>query len=86
MVVDSRKIIASRWNGSPFNSFSGAMNADSEEPGRMRVPRQKPSIRKLQEKRTNARCRNRALEDSGFDELDEWMVACPAADTPQSTG
>ena len=52
----------------------------------MRAQRQKPSIRKLQEKRTHARCRNRAFEDSGVDELDEWMVACPAVDAPQSAG
>jgi hypothetical protein len=43
----------------------------------MRAQRQKPSIRKLQEKRTHARCRNRAFEDSGVDELDEWMGGLP---------
>jgi hypothetical protein len=29
--------------------------------------------------------RSRALDDSSTDELDEWMVGCPAADPFQST-
>jgi hypothetical protein len=33
--------------------------------------------------RTRPVVRPRALEDPGFDELDEWMVACPAGETPQ---
>jgi hypothetical protein len=26
----------------------------------------------------------RALEDTGFDALDDWMVACPASEPPQA--
>jgi hypothetical protein len=29
--------------------------------------------------------RRLALEDAGGDELDEWMVACPAGETPQAS-
>jgi hypothetical protein len=29
--------------------------------------------------------RSRALDDSSPDELDEWMVGCPAADPLQTT-
>jgi hypothetical protein len=33
--------------------------------------------------RTRLVVRPRALEEPGFDDLDEWMVACPAGETPQ---
>jgi hypothetical protein len=29
--------------------------------------------------------RRLALDDPGGDELDEWMVACPAGETPQAS-
>jgi hypothetical protein len=29
--------------------------------------------------------RSRAFDDSGADQWDEWMAACPAADPPKSS-
>jgi hypothetical protein len=48
----------------------------------MKTRRYQPN-RRVQHTRETVIRRPRPLEDPGFDELDEWMVACPAADTAQ---
>jgi hypothetical protein len=54
-------------------------NADGS--GRTMTPRPKPpSNRKFPLPRNPAHYRFRALDDSGADDLDDWMVAYPAAD------
>jgi len=49
----------------------------------MRI-RRRNSRRPVQRARLMTLARPRALEDPGFDELDEWMVAYPAGETPHA--
>jgi hypothetical protein len=43
----------------------------------------KPNARRPLQ-RTRLTVRPRSLEECGFDELDEWMVACPAGEAPHA--
>jgi len=50
------------------------------------MARRHRSNRTVRRARETAPRRSRALEEDGFDELDEWMAACPATDPPQQVG
>ena len=43
------------------------------------------SDRRVRRRREIRHGRSRAFDDSGADQLDEWMTACPGADTTQAS-
>ena len=66
------------WNGGSALRFDHQPNEDS-----LMTARRYQSDRGAPRPREIRHRLPRAFDDSGVDQLDEWMTACPGADTPQ---